>query len=486
MGDNQLTEAQRLHLADLDEIRRQRKAKRDLLSFIQYVRNDYEVNWHHKFICQKLNDFVFGDLNRLMIFAPPRHGKSELVSRMLPAFILGNKPNDSIIATSYSADLATKMNRDVQKIILCPAYKRLFPHVRLGAKGYSQTGDLFELVDHRGYYRAAGVGGGITGMGMNFGIIDDPIKDHQEANSKTFRDRLWDWYTTTFSTRLEKNGKVLITLTRWHNDDLSSRVLDLMKKDDNADKFEVISFPAIRDDYENKDDPRELGDALWENKYSKERHAKTKITVGSRVWQSLYQQNPSPDEGNLIKREWWKWYKQSPARFDQVVMAFDFAVKAKENSDFTVGCVWGRIGANKYLLDQVRARVDFPTACQLVVSFSKKWPQAHKKLVEAKANGPAIVQTLKKMVPGLIEVEPKGDKIARVNAVAPDIEAGNVFLPDPMLAPWIHDYMEEWSAFPLAPHDDVVDASVYALDELRKAGILYLPIAGHGTGTIHG
>ena len=251
------------------------KARRSLLGFTTYTYPDYQVNWHHKVLCGYLDHFVSGEIKRLMVFMPPRNGKSELVSRRLPAFILGKDPNASIIATSYTADLASMMNRDTQRIIDDDKYAELFPkttlfgsNVRTVAKGsYLRNSDIFEVVGHKGVYKSAGVGGAITGMGCVYGIIDDPIKNRAEAESLTYRKALRDWYTSTFYTRLEKDARVLITLTRWHEDDLAGRLLKLAQECPDADQWTVVNFPAIAEDTRHHDDTRNTGEPLWPDKY---------------------------------------------------------------------------------------------------------------------------------------------------------------------------------------------------------------------------
>ncbi len=233
---------------------RRRKARRSLLEFTRYTKPDYEVSWHHRLICQRLDALLRGEIRRLMVFAPPRHGKSELISRRLPAYYLGRDPDASIIACSYSAELAARMNRDVQRIIDDPAYARLFPATRLWSSQvrtvakpgtWLRNSDLFEIVNHRGVYRAAGVGGGITGMGATLGIIDDPIKNEEEAYSATVRRNVLDWYKSTFYTRLEKDSRIVLIMTRWHRGDLAGALLEEAAATPDADQWEVLSFPAL-------------------------------------------------------------------------------------------------------------------------------------------------------------------------------------------------------------------------------------------------
>lgn len=458
-------------LPQIEEVKKER-ARRTLLNFTQHTMPNYEVNWHHEVLCQELDRLITGENKRLMVFMPPRFGKSELGSRRFPAYIFGKDPDAQIISTSYSADLASRMNRDVQRIIDSPEYYSLFPevvlnqsNVRTVARGnYLRNSDIFEIVGHKGVYKSAGIGGGITGMGMTYGIIDDPFKNRKEAESKTIRDAVWDWYTSTFYTRLEKGARLLIILTRWHEDDLAGRLLKQAEEDPEADQWKVISYPAIAEEPLAEGDPREVGQALWPEKYDLSDLKKMKATLGTYEWSALYQQRPSPSEGNILNRSWWNYYKALPEKFDDVIQSWDCAFKDNEDSDFVVGQVWGRKGANKFLLDQVRGRMDLPATIQSVRSLTAKWPQARAKLIEDKANGPAVIQMLRNQIPGLIPVNPDGGKIVRAAAASPEVESGNVYLPDPSIAPWIHDFVEEAAAFPNGLNDDQVDCFSQAIN----------------------
>lgn len=449
----------------------QEKARRRLIDFTLHTKPDYEVNWHHERLCEALDKLVSGETKRLMVFMPPRNGKSELGSRRFPAYLLGKDPNAQIIAASYSADLASRMNRDVQRIIDSPEYRELFPNTSLngsnvrtiGTGSYVRNSDIFEIVDHKGFYKSSGIGGGITGMGMTYGIIDDPFKNRKEAESKTIRNAVWDWYASTFYTRLEKDARVLIILTRWHEDDLAGRLLKQAEEDPEAEQWTVINYPAIAEEPMDKTDPRDIGEPLWPNKYSLEALTKIKKAVGTYEWSALYQQRPSPSEGNILNRKWWQYYRVTPDKFDEIIQSWDCAFKDNNDSDFVVGQVWGKIGADKYLLDQVKARMDLPTTINALKSLSAKWPRATTKLIEDKANGPAVIQMLKHEISGMIPVNPQGGKVARAYAASPEVEAGNVYLPDPSIAPWIHDFVEETAAFPNSTNDDATDCFTQAM-----------------------
>lgn len=430
------------------------------------------MNWHHRLICEYLDKWVKKEIRRLMIFTAPRHGKSELVSRKLPAFLFGKNPDTSVISASYSADLASRMNRDVQRIMDSEEYKEVFAesslfgkNIRSVANGsFLRNSDIFEIVGHKGVYRSAGVGGGITGMGGEYIIIDDPVKNREEANSVTYREKLWDWYTSTLYTRLEKDGCILVTLTRWHEDDLAGRLLERMKQPD-GEQWTVIALPAICEDPPGPYDIRKPGEALWPGKYNEKTLAAIKSTVGGYDWSSLYQQRPSPGEGSVFQRSWWRYWKALPGDLFDYLQSWDCTFKNTGSSDYVVGQVWARSKSNpayRYLLDQVRGRMSFTETVGAVRQLSAKWPQAVRKLVEDKANGTAVMDVLRKELPGLVPVNPEGGKSVRANAATAVAEAGNVWIPDASAAPWIHDFVEECAAFPGGAHDDQVDAMTQA------------------------
>lgn len=451
----------------MEEARRE-LARRTMGDFVLYVDDNYQMNWHHRLLCDYLDKLACKEIRRLMVFMPPRHGKSELVSRKFPAYLLGRNPDTSIISCSYSADLASRMNRDVQRLIDSEKYSLLFPeshlfgkNIRSTAKGsFLRNSDIFEIVNHRGTYRSSGVGGGITGMGGEYIIIDDPVKNREDADSATMREKVYDWYTSTLYTRLEKDGCILLTLTRWHEDDLAGKLLKAAQE--GADQWTILELPAVCEYPPKPYDVRQEGEALWKWKYDEEALEKMKVTVGSRDWAALYQQHPTPGEGGTFKREWWNYYKVLPDGLYDFVQSWDCTFKDAQSSDYVVGQVWARKGSSRYLLDQVRGRMSFTETLRAIRSLSAKWPQAVRKLVEDKANGTAVIDVLRKEIPGLIPVEPEGGKIVRANAVTAVAEAGNIYLPDPSIAPWVHDFVEEHAVFPNGANDDQVDAQTQA------------------------
>lgn len=460
-----------------------RQAIEGLLPFTLYTYPDYQVDWFHKELCEKLDLWIDKKIKRLMVFMPPRHGKSELGSRRTPALIFGKYPTRNVIATSYSDDLASDMNRDVQRIIDDEPYKRLFPETMLNSKNiktsargnWLRNASLFEIVEHGGRYRSAGVGTGITGMGAGYLIIDDPFKDNTEADSPTIRKKIFDWYMSTSKTRLEKDGSVLLILTRWHEADLAGQLLDLAKANPEADQWDVLSFEAIKDTTLNPVDPREMGEALWPSHFPIENLKSTRAGMPPRFWNALYQQRPSALQGNIINRGDVNFYGGPtgiplPDKFKTSCHSWDFAFKKTSTSDYVVGTFWGQDGPNFYLVDRVRARMGFADSLKSVQNFAIRYPVHGAILIEAKANGEAIIEVLKKVLKKIIPIMPKESKVARFEAVSPLFAAGNIWLPHPSIAPWVDEFLDELCTFPNGAHDDQVDSTSQALNWLDKKG----------------
>lgn len=456
-----------------------RKARKDMKSFISYTMPDYQFNWHHEVMIKKLEAFARGEIPRLLVFMPPRHGKSQLVSRHTPAWIFGQNPDARIIACSYSADLASQMNRDVQRIMTSDEYGELFPESSLNSRnvitGHTarRNSTIFDIVNHRGHYTSAGVGGPITGKGADFAIIDDPIKNMEESESKIYRDKLWDWYVSTLYTRLEKNGNILITLTRWHEDDLAGRLLKQMNdpENDTADKWEVIDFPAICEHLSNQDDPRDVGEPLWPWKYDLEKLATIKSTLGSRYWTALYQQKPTAEGGNVIKGEWFGRFNKSIIRPTTINFYLDSAYTDKSKNDPSAIMAYFRYGNDMYILNSKTVRMGFSDLVKFIVEYTNSFNQysiGYLK-VEPKASGKDIVDYLKKHSNlNIIEDDPpKDDKLSRTYANTPYIEGGRVLIPED--DHWTDDFINELEAFPNGKHDDQVDCLNGAIKDTLKA-----------------
>jgi predicted phage terminase large subunit-like protein len=419
----------------------------------------------------------------LMIFEPPRHGKTELASRRLPALALGQDPDAEVMVCSYSADLASRINRDAQRIIDSPSYRELFPGTRLaGGKARQgqksqRTDDLFEIVGRRGSLRTAGVGGGITGMGFSLGIIDDPLKNSEEASSPTIREKVWEWYTSTFYTRRAPGARILLTTTRWHQDDLAGRLLRLAAEDPQADQWHVLSFPAIADDGCGAYDWRSHGEALWPERFDLSDLEKTRATLGSYQWAAMYQQRPTPAGGNLFRAEWFQRYRNDGEWWDlgikrahkpdaTIYVTCDPAASEKETSDYTAIVVCAVTPANDMLiLEVVRERLGVEGIVPRLVSVCNRWSPA---FVGVEASGfQSYIVRAARQTPGLppireISHEGKG-KLPRATPAIIKCEGGQVYIPQQ--ADWVKPFVDECCQFTGQNdlHDDQVDAFAYAV-----------------------
>ncbi|MEM8449265.1 phage terminase large subunit [Morganella morganii] len=451
-----------------EEVRRE-IARRSLHEFIQYINPEYITSHFSETVCASLDNFLIemmaGKRPILILGAPPQHGKSDIVSRYLPAYFFGKYPDMRVAGLSYGKDLASDMNRDVQRIMMSEEYKALFPESCLNAKRVvtveieaKRNSETFEIVGRKGAYISQGIGGPLTGKKVDLGIIDDPIKNAKEALSPVTKKATWNWYISTFKTRLSKNSGEIIMATRWATDDLSGRVID------SSDKAKVLAFPAIN----------ERGEALVPELHPIDSLLEKKALFGDYFWSAMYQQKPKPGDGQIFHEEFARYYlpKDLPDTFDEVIHSWDMTFKDSDGTDYVVGQVWGKKGANAYLLYQIRKRMSFTETLKAVKLLVEKYPQARRKLVEDKANGPAVIDTLKTTVSGLVPIEPDGSKIARAHACTAEWEAGNVWLPHKDIAPWVTETVEEITTFPFAGHDDTVDAMTQALRYLfqKKGG----------------
>lgn len=443
------------------ELLARRKARGDLQSFIKYINPDYIVSDFSKEVCASIDKFIVEMMNGerpvLVLGAPPQHGKSDIVSRYFPAYFFGNFPDLRVAGLSYSADLASDMNRDVQRIMMGDEYKVLFPDSSLNkkrvvtvdveAKRNSQT---FEIQNHKGSYVSQGVGGPLTGKKVDLGIIDDPIKNAKEALSETVKNSIWNWYTSTFTTRLSKNSGQIIMATRWAKDDLSGRVLGKMKK------AVYLAFKAISD----------TGKALVPELHPLDKLLETKDLFSDYFWSAMYQQSPVADGGNMFKGEWWKYYDVLPTLTRKLIFA-DTAMKAEEENDYSVLQCWGQAEDNHlYLIDQLREKWESP---ELEVN-AKAFFNKHRNrdgivcsgfYVEDKASGIGLIQQLRRDGLPIIGIPRSIGKLPRMHSGAPMIKAGNVHLPSE--APWLSDYLSEFAVAPKGTNDDQIDPTLDAI-----------------------
>lgn len=449
-------------------------ARRRYLNFIQYTKPDFQTAWFHKVKAEMLEQFVHQKIKRLILCEPPRYGKTEMVSRRLPPFIFGHYPKRSVIAASYGADLASMNNRDVQRIIEDEKYYQLFPDTQLNGKNVVTTqnwlrnSDIFEIVRHGGQYKCAGVGGALTGMGGDYLLLDDPIKNREEADSFTHREKVWNWYRTVFHTRQQNSDScILVTVTRWHEDDIVGRLLDLAKIDGEADQWVVVEFPAINHSGPSQFDSRQIDEPLWEQKHDHAKLRNIRSSLGERDFSALYQQRPSIEGGNIIKKEWFKLYHQHelPKRLDSVTISADCTFKGGPKNDYVVIGVWAKAGSQKFLIDMVRKRMTFTETKSAIKELAQKYAGYTEILIEEKANGAAIIDTLQKEISRIIAINPTESKESRLNAVAPEFEAGNVFFP--AWLPWTDTVIKELLDFPQAVNDDIVDMITQYLNRIR-------------------
>jgi predicted phage terminase large subunit-like protein len=421
---------------------------------------------HLKLITDRITPGLVQGGGRYIVTLPPRHGKSEFISHYVPVWYLDAFPERQVILSSYAAKFAAKWGRKVRNTL------EGFEQARAIVRQDSRAGDRFSLVQG-GQMITAGVGGSITGEGGHLGIIDDPFKNWQEAQSELRRETVRDWYLSTFRTRFEANCTIVVLMTRWHEGDLAGFLIDESEED-----WQVINMPAIAE----ADDilGRPLGQALCPERYDLDALAQIKAAVGIKVWTSLYQQRPAAAEGELWKRAHWRRFKELPDRFDEKIQSWDMSFKDKGQSktgkvDYVVGQVWGRVGRNLYLLDQVRGQWGFTKSMGQVIEMTKKHPDARLKLIEDKANGPAVQDSLKGIITGIRMVEPQGGKVARATAAEPILETGYVWLPaDELAHPWVPGFIDEAASFPKAKHDDQVDAASQAILWMDKKGNSFL------------
>ena len=426
----------------------------------------YIHNWHIDLICEFLTSVSAGRFKRLLITLPPRHMKSLLVSVLWPTWSWITRPESRWIFASYAANLSIKSSLDRRALINSQWYQN-FWRDRL-----TLTDDQNEKAEftnsRRGIMFSTSVAGSATGRGGDFIVVDD-LHNPLQTESDAQRDEAIRFFDQTLMTRLDDpaQGAIVAVMHRLHERDLAGQLIErggweVLRLPAEAEARERVTFPISGRVVE-----RQPGDLLWPRRFPREVLAEQKRALGSYAYAGQYQQRPSPADGGIIKRNWWRYYREVPTKFDTMIQSWDCSFKATETSDFVVGQVWGKIGAKKYLLDQVRGRFSFTRTKAALEDLTAKWPKAFAKLIEEKANGLAVIDSLRAVVPGLIAISPQGSKLARAHSITPDIEAGDVYLPDPTLAPWVNDFVEECCAFPNGANDDQLDAATQAIHYLR-------------------
>lgn len=423
---------------------------------------------HLDFLSNKLALLEQRKLRRLVVSMPPRHGKSLLINTYFPAWWLARHPKDNVILAGYGETFARKWGGAVRDLILSNSEE-----LNLLLNKESTAADDWVLTSG-GSMISVGVGGALTGRGANLLIIDDPIKNEQEANSNTFRDRMWDWWQATSSTRLEPFACVVVVATRWHQDDLIGRITA-----NNDGSWEVINLPALAE--ENDVLGRLPGEGLWPERVDADPELNYEVkqkTSGPYWWSALFQGRPSPPGGGVLTRDDWRFYSDLPTEFDQTIQVWDLAMKNKATSDYTVGQVWGRKLADFYLIDQVRGHFDLAQIERHMKMLTVKYPRALAKLVEDAALGPALKMRLQHEVSGIIPIKVSGgvaaaSKMARAQNVVPYLQGHNLYLPenaDGTREQWVWDFIEECSQFDKGANDDQVDAMSHGIAYLQPGG----------------
>lgn len=425
---------------------------------------------HHRLLIEQLHRVERGEINRLMIFWPPGHAKSKYSSEYFPSWWIGRNKKKTIIHASYGTDFAERFGRKIRNIVRSDEFERVFG-TTLSAD--SRAAGEWETIQG-GEYKAAGVGAGITGRRADIGLIDDPVKSRKEADSPTYRQNAWDWYLADFRTRLKPGGAIIIIQTRWHEDDLSGRILPkdydfrsgwVTARD--GERWFVLNFPAICESLEDGTG-RQIGEALWPEYINLDMLLQLKRTQGSRNWDSLYQQRPRPTDGGIFRESWLRdRFNQIPVAADMVVHSWDTAQKPDQINDPSVCTVWnmGRGAPGYYLRDVYRKQVDYPTLKRQVLNFAERDKPAAI-LIEDKSSGQSLIQDLRNSTSlPIIAIEPLGDKTFRANEVSAMVESGLMRLPE--RAPWLVDFEGEFFGFPLVTNDDQVDSVTQFLKWVR-------------------
>jgi len=429
-------------------------------------------NWHIQYICEYIEAAFKGDIGRnLIINVPPRNLKSIICTVAFPAWALGSDPSEQIMAASYSSKLSTKHSVDCRLIMESGWYRVLYPETRIAN---DQNEKSKYQTTKRGHRIATSVGGTATGEGGNILILDDPMNP-KEALSDTERDGVNTWIDQTWSSRMNsKDGMNLIIMQRLHEDDPTGHVLaeeldyqHIVVPEEATSETRLISFPVSKIKMK-----RDLGELLHEERFDSKYIDLQKRKLGSYGYAGQYQQNPVPAEGGMFKENWWQYYDSLPIVPDEVLQSWDMTFKKTEDGSFVVGQVWLRKGANKYLVDQVRDRMDFPETVREFIRLTNRYPEALRKLVEDKANGSAIIDSLRDRISGIIPVRVEESKPARAAAYAIEVEAGNIYLPDPVIYPekkqMVEEFIEEHSRCPKGKYWDQIDSASQAIKHMSN------------------
>ena len=451
------------HLDKYKELHDREEYQRDFLKFVKHVWPSFITGSHHRIFAEKLERVARGELKRLIVNMPPRHTKSEFASYLFPAWVMGQSPETKIIQATHTAELAVGFGRKVKNLLDSEIYRDVFPDIQL-ARDAKASGRW--STDKGGEYYAVGVGGALAGRGANLCIIDDPVSE-QDALSPTALDNIYEWYTSGPRQRLQPGGSIIIVMTRWSIRDLTAKVLQ-KQAEGGADQWEVVEFPAIFPDTDN---------VLWPEFWSRDELDGVKASIPVAKWNAQYLQNPTAEEGAIIKREWWNvWESDDPPIVDYVIQSYDTAFTKSERADYSAITTWGVFYPDEgdeaaiILLDSEKGRWEFPELKDAAMRLYQEF-EPDMVLIEQKASGTPLTQDLRKMgIPVSGFTPGRGaDKFSRMNACSPVFESGMVWCPETR---WAEEVIEECAAFPNGEHDDLADSMTQAILRFRQGGFI--------------
>ncbi len=437
----------------------------NFMDFVKHVWPDFIEGKHHKKIADKFDKLAQGKIKRLIINMPPRHTKSEFGSYLLPAWMVGRNPKLKIIQSTNTTELSVRFGRKAKALMDSPEYKSVFK-TRLNPD--SQAAGKWET-EQGGEYYAAGVGSAITGRGADLLIIDDPHTEQDAMNNQAL-DRTYEWYTSGPRQRLQPGGSIVVIMTRWNEKDLTGRLLNA-QKGIKSDQWEIVEFPAILPS----------GKPVWPEYWNLKDLESVKASIPLSKWNAQYMQNPTSEEGALIKREWWRdWQEEDMPPLQHIIQSYDTAFMKKETADYSAITTWGVFTENEdappslILLDSLKGRYEFPELRRIALEQYGYW-NPETVIIESKASGLPLTYELRKMGIPVINFSPSrgNDKHTRVNAVSPLFESGLIWAPKDM--DFAQEVIEECAAFPYGDHDDLVDSMTQAVMRFRQGGLIKHP-----------
>ena len=451
------------HLDKYKELHDREEYQDKFLKFVKHVWPSFIAGSHHKIFGEKLERVARGELKRLIVNMPPRHTKSEFASYLFPAWVMGQKPHTKIIQATHTAELAVGFGRKVKNLLDSEIYRDVFPDIQL-ARDAKASGRW--STDMGGEYYAVGVGGALAGRGADLCIIDDPVSE-QDALSPAALDNIYEWYTSGPRQRLQPGGAIIIVMTRWSIRDLTAKVLQ-KQAEGGADQWEVVEFPAIFPDTDN---------VLWPEFWSRDELEGVRASIPVAKWNAQYLQNPTAEEGAIIKREWWNvWDHDDPPVVDYVIQSYDTAFTKSERADYSAITTWGVFYPDEgdeaaiILLDSEKGRWEFPELKDAAMRLYEEF-EPDMVLIEQKASGTPLTQDLRKMgIPVSGFTPGRGaDKFSRMNACAPVFESGMVWCPETR---WAEEVIEECASFPNGEHDDLADSMTQAILRFRQGSFI--------------